>query len=1078
VNGLCAGVIRWWRWYQRGHGVVRTAGGVVLEIRLLGEVTAYTGGEPVPLGPARQRLVLAALAVDAGRVVSVDQLVARVWGEAPPSRVRGVLSSYVSRLRTALGAERLVWRSGGYLLAADAAQVDLHRFRELHGQARTSEDDVRAVELLTEALALWRGEALTGLGSQWVLAERDRLHQLKLLALHDLTDARLRAGTGESLVAELFGRVAELPLDERIAAQYMQALYLAGRVADALEHYRRFRTRLADELGTDPGAALQELQQRILHADPALASPGQRQAGVRASAAAPVPRQLPADIANFAGREHYFEQLDGLLNGGQGRSTVLISAIAGVGGVGKTALALHWAHRVAARYPDAHLYVNLRGYASAPPMTPADVLPMFLRALGVAQPAIPLDEQEQSALYRSLLADRRALIVLDNAAAAEQVRPLLPGGPRCLVLVTSRDDLLGLTALDDAHRLVLDVLPAAEAHTLLTLVLGADRVAAEPEAAAGLARLCGFLPLALRIAAAHLAADPRRTIADYVARLGAGDRLTRLAIGEDRDAAVRASFDLSYQTLDAATARLFRLLGCAPGPECGVPAAAALIDAPAEETTRLLDRLATAHLIESPTTGRYTLHDLLRLYAAERALEEDPQEERDGALRRLFDMYLHTAHPAAIAMFTTCQPIMADIAGSGERALPLAGPAQAKEWLDTERVNLVAVIRHAAEHGPQDVAWRLAAVLAPYFYGGMSRSDWLEVSELGLRAARELRDQVAEGAMMHFLHRVHFAFGDYDKALEFGLRGRELFPLDAHPGGEAEICKQFGHTYWLLGRPAESLENFTRARDLSRRIGNRVCELVCMNGMALSYLDWGRLDDVLDHTGQALALHRQIGSLLGEAAALHIRAYALAALGKFDEALDDSAQALVLYHRTAFRFNEASLLSCMAEIHRDTGRYPLALENGHRALSLAAEFHDSRGTSLAHTALAGTYLALTRLDDAAAHVDQAVRVAEETGYRRAYVDALIGQAAIERARGEHDTAIQHATTALQLARDCDFRGCIGLALTVLAETHLDRGADATAAGLAGKALAIHREIGHHLGEARTLRVFAKLEAAR
>ncbi len=1047
----------------------------MLEIRLLGEETAFAGGEPVSLGPARQRLVLAALAVNVGHVVSVDQLVVRVWGEAPPLRVRGALSSYVSRLRTALGTERLVWRSGGYLLAADATEVDLHRFRELHDQAKTS--DVRAVELLTEALALWRGDALTGLNSQWVLSERDRLHQLKLLALHDLTDARLQAGAGENLVAELFGRAAELPLDERIAAQYMQALYRAGRVADALEHYRRFRTRLADELGTDPGTALQELQQRILHADPALATPEQRQAYVQAPAAAPVPRQLPADVANFAGREHYLDQLDDLLNSESHRSAVLISAIAGVGGVGKTALALHWAHRVAAEHPDAQLYVNLRGYAAAPPMTPADVLPMFLRALGVAQPAIPLTEQEQSALYRSLLADRRAMIVLDNAATAEQVRPLLPGSPSCLVLVTSRDDLLGLTALDDAHRLVLDVLPAAEAHTLLTLILGAARVAAEPEAAAELARLCGFLPLALRIAAAHLAADPRQSITDYIARLDAGNRLTRLAIGHDRDAAVRASFDLSYRTLDAATARMFRLLGCAPGPDCGVPAAAAIIDASAEETTQLLDRLATAHLIESPTTGRYTQHDLLRLYAAERAQEEDPQEKRDSALRRLFDMYLHSAHRAAITMFTTTQPIMSDIAGSGDRALPITGLAQAREWLDTERVNLVAAIRHAAEHGPKDLTWRLAAVLAPYFYGGMYRSDWLEVSELGLQVARERPDRVAEGAMLHFLHRVHFAFGDYDTALEYGLRGRELFPLADHPGGEAEICKQFGHTYWLLGNPAASLENFTQGRDLSRRIGNRVCELVCLNGMALSYLDWGRLDDVLDHTSQALVLHRQIGSLLGEAAALHIRSYALAALGRYDEALDDSDQALMLYHKTAFRFNEASLLSGMAEVHRDTGRYPLALENGHRALSLATEFHDSRGTSLAHTALAGTYLALCRMDDAVAHVDQAVRVAKETGYRRAYVDALIGQATIDRARREYDTAVRHATTALQIARDCDFQGCIGLALTVLAETHLDRGANEMAADLAEKALAMHRKIGHHLGESRTLRIFGRLEAA-
>ncbi|OXM59678.1 hypothetical protein CF165_46655 [Amycolatopsis vastitatis] len=787
----------------------------------------------------------------------------------------------------------------------------------------------------------------------------------------------------------------------------------------------------------------------------------------------PVPRQLPADVVNFAGREEYLSRLDALLNHRQ-RPAVVISAIAGVGGVGKTALALHWAHRVSARHPDAQLYVNLRGHAADPPMTPADVLPMFLRALGVAQAAIPVTEAEQTAMYRSLLAGRRALVVLDNAASAEQVRPLLPGSPACTVLVTSRADLLGLTALHDAHRLVLDVLPAGEAQALLTMILGADRVAAEPGATGTLARLCGYLPLALRIAAAQLAGDPGATITSYAARLDAGDRLSRLAIGQDRDAAVRTSFGLSYGTLDVPTARLFRRLGCAPGPDFGVAAAAALIDASADHAARLLDRLAAAHLIESPRPGRYALHDLLRLYASERAHAEDDLGERDAALRRLFDMYLHTADTATTLAYPTSVPVLSHLAGSGERSLRFPGFGRAKSWLDVERPNLVAVMRHAAEHGPTEVTWRLAAVLTPYFYGGMHRSDWLEVAELGLQVAQKADDRTAEATMMHVLHRVHFAFGDYDTALKHGLRGRDLLLQADDPGTEAEICKQFGHTYWLLGRLAESLENFTRGRDLYRKIGNRICELVCVNGMALSYLDWGRLSEVLEHTSEVLVLHREVGARLCEAAALHIRALALTELGRFDEALDDGITALAMYHETGFRYNEASVLSCIAGAYRDTGRHPEALEYAHKARTLAEEFNDTRGTSLAHTVLARTHLLLDQPDQAAQHVDEAVRIADGTGYRRAYVDAMIELAAITNARGEHARALGHAQTALELARQCQYRACTGMALTVLAEIHVGDGDGGTARVLAEEALTIHRQVGHRPGEARALDILDSL----
>jgi DNA-binding SARP family transcriptional activator len=1013
----------------------------VLTVGLLGEVTAHVADRVVALGPLRQRHVLAALAVDSGRVVSVDQMMARIWGEDPPLRARGVLSSYISRLRTAVGSDQLMWRSGGYVLACDPSQVDLHRFRELHESARTTDDAARAVALLTEARALWRGEALTGLDGPWALAERDRIHQQGLHALLDLTDARLRLGDGDELVAELHARAGQYPLNERVAAQYMHALYRAGRVADALDYFRQFRRRLVDELGTDPGAALRELQERILHADPALAAVTERPPSTTLSASNHVPRQLPVDSAHFVGRDDYLDQLDTMLDGEHGglRNAVVISAIAGVGGVGKTALALRWAHRSAARYPDAQLYVNLRGYAAgSPPLRPADVFPMFLRALGVAQLAIPPSVDEQSALYRSLLAGRRALIVLDNAATADQVRPLLPGTPSCAVLVTSRDDLLGLAASHDVHRLVLDVLTETDALALLARIIGTDRVAAEPAEGAELARMCGYLPLALRIAAAQLVGDPRQSIAGYVAKLNSGDRLSRLAIAQDQDASVRASFDLSYRTIDAQAARLFRRLGCSPGQDCSVAAASALIEAPPAETEQLLERLTSAHLIESPAPGRYTLHDLLRLYAIERAHAEDLKEDRDRALGRLFDMYLQTAGAAVTLMYPTSESILPEVADPGRLGLPLESFDQARTWIDAERPNLVAAVRHAAEHGPRDLTWRLVAVLTPYFYGGMHRADWLESCELALQVAWDSQDQVAEAAILHSLHRLHFTFGDYEKALELGLRSLELLPVAGNPGGESEMCKQFGHTYWLLGRPADSQESFTRARDLYRQLGNRHGEIYAMNGISLCYLDRGRLEDVLDQTGQVLRILREADSRIGEPAALHIRAQALVELGKYEEALLDANQALKMYRQTGFRYNWAPAIAVIALAHSGAGRQSAALEEGYRALSLATEVHDQRGASLAHSALALAHLSLQQHDEASVHIEEAIRVAQESGYRRAYVDALIGLAKIELATGGHREARQHASAALQIARDCGFQGCAGQALAELhrAETLL------------------------------------------
>ncbi len=1056
-----------------------------MEFRILGPVEVHGTGGRARLGGAKQVALMSALIVQANHVVPVDGLIEAAWGDDPLDAATAALHTSFSRLRRALndvepgGGERISTQSTGYLLRVEPGELDLDTFHEhvKHARAANTANQLdEAVNRFQAAMALWRGPALAGVTGRSAQGHANSINETRLTVTEEMLNVRLARGEHAALIADLNALISTHPLRERLRGQLLLALYRSGRQADALSAYQDVYRLLSDELGIQPGLQLRQLHEQILASDPALDVPSPT-ATPTVSLTGLVPRQLPADVANFTGREEYLTELDELLESQlqTEQPAVVISAIAGVAGVGKTALALRWAHRIANRLPDGQLYVNLRGYAPTPPMVPTEALGILLRALGVPQAQIPLEQDEQAALYRSLLADRHTLVLLDNAAAADQVRPLLPGSSTCLVLVTSRDDLRGLTALHGAHRLVLDVLSPDEAHTLLTRIVGADRVTAEPDATRELARACGYLPLALRIAAAHLASHPSRPIAEYLAELNQGNRLGQLAIEEDREVAVRASFDLSYQTLDPAASRLFRLLGLLPGPDFTAPAAAALIDASPEETARIVDRLAAAHLVERANPGRFQLHDLLRLYARERAEAEDSAEERERAVRRVFDMYLGTSDSATTRLYPGMEHLVSKPQGIRARTLALGDSTQALHWLDSERPNLVAAAKHAAEHGPRDFTWQLADSLSGYFYGRMYRADWLEITELGLQAAHDTGERIGEAAMLHGLARARFTFGQYRESVDFGLRAMELHREAENPAGDAEIYKQLGLAYWPLGELDNALEAFARGRDLYRQSGNRTGESTCMNGMCLSFTDWGRLDEMLEYNDQALAIHREIGGKLGEAACLQIRGIAYIELGRFAEAMQLCQRALELYHESGYRYNEASTLTNIAAIHRETGKTSDALDWGHRALTLAGEFNDPRGASLAMTVLSGTYLVLDRLGDARQLGTEAVQVARETRFRRNEVDAMIGLAAVHRTEGQHDYALSLATNALEGARESQFRQSTGVALTSLADTHLETGEHETALEHATEALPVHRQVGHRLGEARTLRTLGHVE---
>ena len=684
---------------------------MAVEFRLMGEIEVYHDGAPVPIGYAQLTCVLAVLLVEANCPVSVDSIVDRVWGERRlPQNPRAAVQHNITVLRKALadvGNVRIIRRSAGYQLCVDANTIDLHRFAPLLEQARATREDEPAAKLFAEALRLWRGETCAGLDAPWLDSLRVRLAALRQAALLDLLDIRLRLGEHEALQAELADHVEQHPLDERLAYQYMLALYRAGRQAQALDHYQQLRLRLADELGIDPGQPLRQLYQRILNADPTLA------AGSTRSAPTSVPRQLPAAPRLFTGRRRELDQLTASTEPG---ATMVVTAIRGVGGIGKTWLALHWAHEHLDRFPDGQLHVDLRGFdPTGRPMSVGTAVRTFLGALGIEPSAVPPEEEAQVGLYRSLLADKRMLIVLDNARDTEQVIPLLPGGSACTVLITSRNRLTGLVTRHGASAVDLGALSTMEAWELLSGRLGTDRLAAEPRPAADLLDSCAGLPLALSIVAARAATHagfPLESLADEL-RDHAG-RLDTLDGGE-LSTNMRAVLSWSFHALDADAAGLFELLGLVPGPDISTAAAASLTALPDARTRVLLRRLEDASLVQQHTVGRFRMHDVVRLYAGAEATSGQSPGHTE-ALRRMVGFYLHTAFSAEQMLLPLQPPIELDEPATGSRPGLLVDPTTALAWFDVEFPNLLAVQRIAADRSWAVPVWQLARIMTTFLY--------------------------------------------------------------------------------------------------------------------------------------------------------------------------------------------------------------------------------------------------------------------------------------------------------------------------------------------------------------------------
>jgi tetratricopeptide (TPR) repeat protein len=805
--------------------------------------------------------------------------------------------------------------------------------------------------------------------------------------------------------------VARHPLSERPVGVLMQALAAEGRDAEALECYAIARSRLVEALGAEPGRELQAVHLAILKGERPAAPTGE---AVARLASLPVPAQLPPDVRGFTGREDELDELDRLLVDADDQSTaVVISAVAGTAGVGKTALAVRWAHRVRDRFPDGQLYVDLRGYGPERPVSAEKALARFLANLGVAGQDIPLDVDDRAARYRTEINGRRMLVVLDNAASVEQIRPLLPGTRSCSVVVTSRDSLPGLVALHGGRRLDLGLLPHHDAVALLRTLIG-ERVRAEPDAAATLAAQCARLPLALRVAAELATARPATPLAGLVRELAdESQRLQRLDAGGDPRAAVRVVFSWSYRHLPAAAARAFRLAGLHPGTELDAYSTAALTGTALDEAKNSLDVLARAHLIHLIGPGRYGMHDLLRAYARDLACSQDSEADRQAALTRLFDYYLAAAGNARDAR-TPAERRHGPSASPDPSVPPMADAAAALAWLDAERPNLVAVCAYTAAEGwPGHTIW-LSTILFRYLDAGAHFPDALSIHADAMDAASETGDAAAGAYACANLGVIHMRQGRYEQAAERYQEALARFSKTGDRVGEARTLTHLGLVNWRQGRYDEAAERHRQALTRYRETGNHGGEASALSNLGLVLWRQGRYEEAAEVHRQALSLYRKAGHRFGEANALANLGAVLLAQGQYEGAADDLRSALVIFRETGNRIGEGYALANLGVVSLRQRRHEQAADDLGRAVTIFRETGNRDGEAEALNGVGETLQATGQSGQARAQYAAGLTLAVETGDRYQQARAHAGLAAARHAAGEHALAREHWEHALTL----------------------------------------------------------------
>lgn len=905
---------------------------------LLGPLLVRRDTVTVVPSSGKQRIVLAALLLNAGRAVSVDELVELLWDE-PPASARVTLQNYVKRLRQALhdvAPERIVTRPDGYLLHAETDEVDTALFTHLVTRGRAAAlagSWDTAAERLHESLRLWRGAPLVDVFSDR-LRERHvpELDQLRVDATEWRVESDLRRGRHEEVVAELRSLVAAHPLRERLRGQLILALYRCGRQAEAQNAFRDARRTLVDELGVEPGADLQRLYHQILTADPALTPAG------RATPTGTVPAQLPADLVDFTGRRKLVDHMVDLLTTEtepHQPGVVLVASLSGGGGVGKTSLAVHVGHQVRRHFTDGQLYADLGGVDQRP-AAPEEVLARFLRGLGADPAAIPADREERAAAYRSALADRRVLIVLDNARDAAQVRPLLPGTPSCRVMVTSR---LRMPELD-ADLVDLDVLGKTDAYELFARIVGMERVLSEPDAVGDVVRSCAGLPLALRIAARRLvgrAGWSVRTLADRLT--GEHRRLDELAVG---DLAVRGTFAVSYDDLPRSGVpdlqRCFRLLGLPGGTSVGLPAACALLDDSVQRVERAIGALVDMNLVQYQGTDRYRLHDLVRVYAVERADTDESPAARAAALTNLHMWYLRTAIRAArVVNPGRRHPTPAPGGEADHVSLDFDTYDQALAWLDTEYPNLVATVFQAERERCDEIAWQLAIALFDVLHLRGHFTDWIATHRVAIEAARRCHDRPAEGWLLCHLS---VAFSD-------------------------------------SGRPEAAIDCLREALDIDRETGNRRSEAVNLTNLGYAYIVREDYESAIEALTEAMVAGEQTGHLVVAASAANNVGFALKALGRLAESVPYLRRALEIARANDMRQAEGNTLTELAEVELALGDVEAAVDLGQQAVAVNREVGNRLEEANALRALGRALRATDQTQAARRHLAEAAAIYAE-----------------------------------------------------------------------------------------------------
>ncbi|HUZ23722.1 MAG TPA: BTAD domain-containing putative transcriptional regulator [Streptosporangiaceae bacterium] len=892
-----------------------------MRFRILGPLEIWTGQDWSGIGAAKWRALLAALLLNPGQVVSTERLSSELWDNEPPDRAANLVSVYVLRLRRLMADPQgrlLVTRAPGYLLRLEPGDLDASSFETLASQGRlalASGDAPTAAALLAEALALWRGGALIDVPpSGLVTAEADRLEESRLAALELRILADIRCGSPAQLVPELRRLISDHPLREGLWALLMQALDRGGRRAEAVAAYSEARRVISDELGVDPGPELYQHYQRLLQADMQAASTAQAastmQAASTAQAATPqhvhpsvdsvpaepaagdharaapaalapdaepargqpghagiagtgIPAQLPADIADFTGRKTHLERLRALLASGSNPgnpAAVNIAGVVGTPGLGKTVLAVHAAHEIRREFPDGQLFVSLLG-GGQQPAKPDEVLARLLRDLGVEPGRIPVSLDERAALYRTRLTDRRVLIVLDDARDSAQLRPLLPGSASCAVIVTSRH---WLTDLAGSRLVDLDALADDEAEQMLTRIIGADRAAAEPGPVREVLNACGGLPLAIRIAGARLAARRGWTVRTLASRLA--DQQRRLDELTTGDLAVRACFEVSFASLphpaspgDLSAAQAFRLLGLWQGPHISLQAATALLGQPQDAVADALEVLVDTHLLESPAPEWYRFHDLLRVYAAERAKAEETREATRAAITRLLQWYLRTADAAVSVINPNRDRVPMDAVQLAQAALGFETADEALAWSARERANLVAATRQAAAEGLHDIAWKLPVALMLCFDLHGYRAEWLATHEVALASAQSVGDRSGEAWTLNNIGIVlsQQRAPDADTYFKRALAIRQdLGDLR----GQAQAANNLAFSYQFQGLHESAVQPLRDALALQRKVGHRYGEAVALCNLGEAYLELGRHAEAIACEQDALAIVQEIDS--------------------------------------------------------------------------------------------------------------------------------------------------------------------------------------------------------------------------